>query len=537
MNDESTKQTVTPATKASQLYAWYVLAVLVLVYVFNFIDRQILSILAEEIKADLGIGDAEIGFLYGTAFAVFYAVFGVPLGRLADLWTRRTLIAIGLAFWSAMTALSGTSRGFGSLAAYRIGVGIGESSASPAAFSMLGDYFPPKFRATAVAIYSSGVYIGSGIGLFIGGFIVDGWADAFPAGDAPLGLKGWHVAFFAVGLPGLIMALWVWTLREPTRGQMDGIPQKVHPAPFWEFGKELLSVLPIVSLFSLYFQGASGRIFATNFALVIGLALGAWGLTELTGSWLQWTALTIGVYSVASWIQALAIRDLPTFRMIYASPTMVCGMAGFACIGFVTYGVGFWVPPFVIRAHGVDAGQAGMYLGIAAAVGGWLGVTLGGVFSDWLKHMTPRARPLTGFVCMGLTVPVTLFVLNAENVKIVYLGAGLYNAVSAMWIGSAVALATELVLPRMRASATAFYILMVTFIGLALGPYTMGQISDFYIRNEVDPASAIRNGMVLGLLIFVIASAFLVVATVRVTDEERNRMTRAREAGEEGLPE
>src|SRR6185503_1911625 len=125
----------------------YTLGVLVVVYVFNFLDRQIVSILAERIKADLGVSDAQIGFLYGTAFAVFYALFGIPLGRLADVWDRRKLIAIGLAVWSGMTALSGLARNFGQLAAARIGVGVGEASASPAAFSMLSDYFPPAKRA------------------------------------------------------------------------------------------------------------------------------------------------------------------------------------------------------------------------------------------------------------------------------------------------------------------------------------------------------------------------------------------------------
>ena len=184
-------------------YARYVLGVLIVVYVFNFIDRQILSILAEEIKADLGIGDADIGFLYGTAFAVFYAIFGIPLGRLADVWVRKSLIAAGLAFWSAMTALSGTARSFTSLAVYRFGVGIGEASASPAAFSMLSDYFSPAQRATVLSIYSSGIYIGAGIGLFLGGVVVDGWNGAFPQVDqAPLGLKAWQVAFFVSVFPG-----------------------------------------------------------------------------------------------------------------------------------------------------------------------------------------------------------------------------------------------------------------------------------------------------------------------------------------------
>ena len=129
--------------KTGGLYSHYVLAILVLVYIFNFIDRNILSILAEEIKADLAISDAQMGFLYGTVFAVFYAVFGIPLARFADVWTRRNLISIGLGFWSLMTAASGLARSFGALAACRIGVGIGEASASPAAYSMLSDYYPP----------------------------------------------------------------------------------------------------------------------------------------------------------------------------------------------------------------------------------------------------------------------------------------------------------------------------------------------------------------------------------------------------------
>src|SRR4029078_12242672 len=113
---------------ASERYARYVLGVLVLVYVFNFLDRQILAILAERIRSDLGIGDAELGFLYGTAFAVFFAVFGIPLGRLADVWDRRKLIALGLALWSLMTVLSGFARSFPELAIARIGVRIGEAS-------------------------------------------------------------------------------------------------------------------------------------------------------------------------------------------------------------------------------------------------------------------------------------------------------------------------------------------------------------------------------------------------------------------------
>ena len=200
-------------------YAWYVLAILFLVYVLNFIDRQILAILAEDIKRDLDLTDADIGFLFGTAFGVFYALFGIPLGRLADSWHRVRLMSIGLALWSAMTALSGFARSGLTLSGARIGVGIGEATASPAAYSLISDWFPPRLRATALAIYSSGIYIGGGLSLFIGGLIVERWDRAYPDHSGPMGLAGWQAAFLAVGVPGLILAILVATLREPIRGQ------------------------------------------------------------------------------------------------------------------------------------------------------------------------------------------------------------------------------------------------------------------------------------------------------------------------------
>lgn len=239
-------------TKVGGWYAHYVLFVLAIVYVFNFVDRNILSILAENIKADLGVTDAEIGFLYGTVFAVFYAVFGIPLARFADVWVRRSLISLGLMFWSVMTAMSGLARSFPLLATFRIGVGIGEASASPAAYSMLSDYYPTRLRSTVIAIYSSGVYIGGGIGLFLGGWILDTWGNLYPdVSQAPMGFKGWHVAFMAVGIPGLLMALWVRTLREPKRGISEGLVTEEHPAPFKVLATEMAAMMPAFNLISL----------------------------------------------------------------------------------------------------------------------------------------------------------------------------------------------------------------------------------------------------------------------------------------------
>jgi predicted MFS family arabinose efflux permease len=187
----------------------YALGVLVVVYTFNFIDRQILSILLEPIKQDLGLSDTALGMLTGFAFALFYATLGIPIARLADRGNRRNIIAWSLTIWSAMTALSGIAQNFWHLLIARIGVGVGEAGCSPPAHSMIADYFPAENRATALGIYSLGIPVG-----ILFGFIAGGWLNEF---------FGWRVAFFVVGVPGILLALLVrWSLREPDRGMAEG---------------------------------------------------------------------------------------------------------------------------------------------------------------------------------------------------------------------------------------------------------------------------------------------------------------------------
>ncbi len=187
----------------------YALSVLVVVYTFNFIDRQILSILLEPIKQDLGLSDSALGMLTGFAFALFYATLGIPIARFADRGNRRNLIALALTIWSGMTALSGLAQNFWHLLLARIGVGVGEAGCSPPAHSMIADYFPAENRATALGIYSLGIPFG-----ILFGFIAGGWLNEF---------FGWRVAFFVVGIPGVLLALLVrYTLREPPRGMAEG---------------------------------------------------------------------------------------------------------------------------------------------------------------------------------------------------------------------------------------------------------------------------------------------------------------------------
>jgi predicted MFS family arabinose efflux permease len=192
-------------------YANYVLAVLFVAYVFNFIDRQVIAILAEPIKKELAISDTQLGLLTGTAFALFYATLGVPIARLGDVWVRRNIIAIGLVLWSAMTAASGLVSNFAQMLAARVGVGVGEAALSPPAHSMIADYFPPERRATALGIYAMGIHIGILFGVLAGGWLEEFW--------------GWRRAFIVVGLPGVALAAVLWfTVREPARTTHEEAP-------------------------------------------------------------------------------------------------------------------------------------------------------------------------------------------------------------------------------------------------------------------------------------------------------------------------
>ena len=199
-------------------YAWYVVCVLTLAYVISFIDRQILALLVGPIKADLNLTDTQISLLMGLAFGLFYTLMGIPLGRLADRYSRRILVAAGIALWSLMTAACGLAKGYGQLFLARVGVGVGEASLSPSALSLISDYFPKHKRGRAIGLYQMGVSVGAGLALILGGAVI-GFASA--GGDTVLPLVGtirpWQLVFIIVGLPGLLVALLMLTIKEPPR--------------------------------------------------------------------------------------------------------------------------------------------------------------------------------------------------------------------------------------------------------------------------------------------------------------------------------
>jgi MFS family permease len=378
-------------------YRRYALGLLVVVYVFNFIDRQILSILLEPIKEELSLSDTQMGFLGGFAFAVFYTTAGIPIARWADSGSRRTIIALGIAIWSGMTALTGLARGFGTLALARIGVGVGEAACSPPAHSLISDYFPPDKRATALSIYSLGIPIGAAVGTLAGAQIGE--------------LYGWRVAFAVVGLPGLALAILVrLTLREPPRGMSD-------PAPEAPLAAHSEPVAP-----------------------------------------------TDGVGDVLRFM----IR-LPAFRHLSFAA---------ALHGFVGYGAGYFNPAFFMRTHELGLAEVGNWffaLGLVGAVGTFMGGFLGDRFgahdARWYMWI-PAIATLAG-------IPLAFGVYLSPDHLGAFGFAFLAVIVGPIYLGPTFAMTQGLAKLHMRALASAILLFILNLIGLGMGPWFVGLLSDF----------------------------------------------------------
>ncbi len=210
--------------------AWYAVVILVIAFMFSFVDRIIIAMLVEPLKQDLGLTDTQLGLLQGLAFAVFYATVGLPIGRFADRYSRRAIIGWGIFFWSLMTAVCGLARSFWELFLARVGVGVGEAALSPAAYSMIADYFPREKLGRALGVYQAGAFFGAGLSFLVGGLVIQAVAKAGAVSLPLIGaVQAWQVVFFAVGLPGVLVALLMLTVREPKRrGQLAaggaGIP-------------------------------------------------------------------------------------------------------------------------------------------------------------------------------------------------------------------------------------------------------------------------------------------------------------------------
>ncbi len=375
------------ATKRARNYA---LVLLTVVYSFNFIDRQLLSILQEAIKADLDLSDSQLGLLTGFAFAMFYVTAGIPIARWADRSNRRNIVAMSVGLWSFMTALSGAVGNYTHLLLARIGVGIGEAGGSPPSHSIISDIFPVEKRASAMSFYSTGVNIG-----IMFGFILGGWLNEF---------FGWRVAFVVVGAPGILLAILVrMTLAEPIRGLSEN--KKVADT-------ESPSFMAVISLL--------------------------------------WSRLSFRHLAFASALNA-----------------------------FAGYSTSSWTASFMIRSHGMTTGELGTWLAMTMGLAGAVGVLCGGLLADRLAPRDKRwyawLPAITGLICVPFMVSVYL-VDGAYTALMLSIVPGvLFN----VYLGNAIATTHSLVGARMRATASAILFLVLNMIGLGLGPFSVGLLSDF----------------------------------------------------------
>ncbi len=534
-----------PAPERRQWYRWYVLAMLMTALAFSLIDRQILTILAGPVKADLGLSDAELGLLYGTSFAVFYSLFGVPLGRLADTWVRTRLMALGLAGWSLATVASGFAANLTQLAIARVGVGVGEASANPAAYSLISDYFPKEKRATAIAIYTLGVSFGLGASLWFGGAIVDVWSAWFAAGQAPLGLKGWQAAFVIVGAPGLIIAALIWFLREPERGRIDGIVTARAARPWRGFWAEILAIIPPLTLINLALLRAPARMWINHLIVLaaivaagVALAIGANAITPpeklrvlfsfpgftVTSHVLQWLALGIGVYGVFSWAQTLRLRDAPTHTLIWRSPAMVPLLAAASLQMIMAYGLTAWAPFYAVGKYNLPLSEVGLKMGFVAFAAGIIGTYLGGALADLARKYSPRGRLYVSMFGQLSPVPLVPVMLAADSLDMLLAWWMVVGTLMTMWFAGTASTALDLVLPRMRGTAAATHTLCMTMIGLGCGPYFAGLISD------------VTGNLFIGIVsVYAVAPAMaacMIAAIVALPRAEALALTRAAEAGE-----
>jgi len=407
---------------ASRKSAYYTLVVLTIVYSFNFIDRQLLAILQEAVKADLGLSDSQLGLLTGFAFAAFYVTAGIPIARWADRANRRDIVAFSLFLWSFMTAISGFVQNFTQLLLARIGVGIGEAGGSPPSHSIISDIFGPTERASAIGFYSMGVSIG-----ILFGFLAGGWLNEF---------FGWRVAFLVVGAPGILLAILVrLTVAEPIRGLSEQRQDNAAPVPFMQ-------------VLALLWSRRSFR----------HMALGA-GLNAFAG------------YSTSNWTAS-----------------------------------------FMIRSHDMSTGELGTWLSLTIGLGGAVGVFCGGLLADRLGSRDQRwymwLPALAGFICVPFMVSI-------------YLAPGAYTALMLgivpgilfnVYLGNTIATTHGLVGLRMRALSSAILFLILNTIGLGLGPWTTGMLSD-YLQPTLGPES-LRYAMlyVLPAIMFWSACHFYLAA-------------------------
>ncbi|WIW90784.1 MFS transporter (plasmid) [Sphingobium sp. V4] len=530
------------AAPPSRATAYYALALVAGTNLVSLLDRNILAILAPAIKADLKIGDAEMGLLYGTVFALFYALFSLPLGRLADGWIRTKLLAITIGFWSLATGGAALATGFFTLMLSRLCVGIGEAASQPAGTSLTYDYFPREKRGMVMAVMAAAIAIGLGGSLIIGGMAAQWWDARYAAGAAPLSLKGWQFAFAVAATPGFLIAVLMSRLPEPQRGAMDGIPTAHDPHPFRASLDVLGAVTPGFHWLSLARMRATTRDWALNIgllALIIVAMLLAIGWAEafsprpplLLGSVsisphvVQWSVIGFGAFVIANLLQNLKGRDPVAFALITRNPSLLLCIAAGALQSVINYGVMGFTPSFLMNSYGLSPADTGLQFGLLSAALGVVGPLIAGPLSDRIGANRLSRRVWVALFAMGLSPCLALWVYRAPEAGDFYLRFTLYSLVLTMWMPPLYAVLFEQVLPRMRGLTVSLYIVVSTIFGLGIGPYAVGMISDAR-GGDLGGAILSINWVAPPLILL------LLLLLLRVERDHERLLPRARTAGE-----
>ncbi len=390
----------------------YTLTVLTIIYALNFMDRQLVVILQEAIKADLGLMDWQLGMLSGIAFALFYTILGIPIARMADTGNRRNIISMAVATWSLMTAVCGLANNFWQMFLARVGVGVGEAGCSPPAHSMISDLFATEQRATALSVYNCGVYIGIVIGFIAGGYLNE--------------VVGWRMAFIYVGLPGVLVALIMrFTVREPIRVMAEAA-QPSH---------------------------SMGEVFRY-----------------------LWEKRSFRHLALAGGLHA-----------------------------FVGYGVGNWAPSFFVRLHEVSIAEISLWLAPIAAFAGAVGALAGGWLADKGAERDQRWNVWLPGIAILISVPFSMGVYLLDSFQAAVLTSILPVMLGATYLGPTIAITHSLVEPRMRAVASAVLFLILNLIGMGMGPWITGIISDL-----LQPSLGIQS-LRWALIIMILANVWCAV--------------------------
>ena len=395
-----------------QRSASLVLSLLLIAYIFNFLDRQILGILGPSIQADLHLSNAQFGAIGGTAFALLYSALGIPLAYLADRTSRSAVVAGSVAVWSAFTALCGAAVGYWSLFLSRLGVGVGEAGGVAPSYALIADYFPAARRARALAIFSLGIPLGLGGGSFIGAHLAE-WF-------------GWRAAFVIMGVAGLVLAP---ILRSVVR-DLPRPSSASTQAP-------LMTVFPILAA------------------------------------------------KPAFWLLAFA-----------SSASSLCG-----------YGLALWTPKVMMLSFGLDLVSTGNFLASLLLIGGCAGVFAGGWLADRLGATDRAWYARLPAIAWIISVPAWGFGLFAPNLQIAWLLLLIGNAVNILWLGPVVTAVQHLVPRPMRSTASASFLLINNLIGLGVGPWLMGRLSDALTGTY--GANALRNAAVACLAFYLLAALLM----------------------------